>query len=85
MLKAWIPLTPTHDLVTQVYVAAGFSGHGFKFAPALGEVMACLALPGACRALRLAAARAGNGYRPLLPGAFCPEGRQQQGGAEARV
>lgn len=25
-------------------MAAGFSGHGFKFAPALGEVIACLAL-----------------------------------------
>ncbi len=28
----------------QVYVAAGFSGHGFKFGPALGEIMASLAL-----------------------------------------
>lgn len=28
----------------QVYVAAGFSGHGFKFGSALGEIMACLAL-----------------------------------------
>lgn len=29
---------------SQVYVAAGFSGHGFKFGSALGEILACLAL-----------------------------------------
>jgi glycine/D-amino acid oxidase-like deaminating enzyme len=27
-----------------VYVAAGFSGHGYKFGSALGEIMASLAL-----------------------------------------
>lgn len=27
-----------------MYVAAGFSGHGYKFGSALGEIMACLAL-----------------------------------------
>ena len=29
-----------------VAVAAGFSGHGFKFAPVIGEVLADLALAG---------------------------------------
>jgi glycine/D-amino acid oxidase-like deaminating enzyme len=41
---------PAHDpptiflLALQVYVAAGFSGHGYKFGSALGEIMASLAL-----------------------------------------
>lgn len=39
--------TPDHDFVLDrrgpVVVAAGFSGHGFKFAPALGRVLADLA------------------------------------------
>ncbi|MDQ0374782.1 N-methyl-L-tryptophan oxidase [Cellulomonas humilata] len=39
--------TPDHDFVLdrrgRVVVAAGFSGHGFKFAPALGRVLADLA------------------------------------------
>jgi len=34
---------PGHDRVT---VACGFSGHGFKFASVIGEVMADLALDG---------------------------------------
>ena len=29
-------------------MAAGFSGHGFKFAPVIGEVMADLAMEGGC-------------------------------------
>jgi glycine/D-amino acid oxidase-like deaminating enzyme len=32
---------PGHD---NVYVAAGFSGHGFKFAAGIGEIMADLAV-----------------------------------------
>ena len=35
-----IDLHPEHP---QVVVAAGFSGHGFKFAPVVGEVLADLA------------------------------------------
>lgn len=35
---------PRHDNVS---VAAGFSGHGFKFAPVVGEILADLALGGA--------------------------------------
>lgn len=34
---------PDHD---NVFFAAGFSGHGFKFAPLIGEIMADLALDG---------------------------------------
>jgi sarcosine oxidase len=36
----------THPLYPQVSVACGFSGHGFKFAPVVGEVLADLALTG---------------------------------------
>lgn len=46
-------LTPDHHFVvgphpdhSQVTIACGFSGHGFKFAPVLGEVLADLALEG---------------------------------------
>lgn len=35
---------PNHDLVT---IAAGFSGHGFKFVPLVGEILADLATEGA--------------------------------------
>lgn len=38
-----------HPLHPQVSVACGFSGHGFKFASAVGEVMADLAETGATR------------------------------------
>ena len=34
---------PDHD---NAFFAAGFSGHGFKFAPLIGEIMADLALAG---------------------------------------
>ena len=37
---------PGHATVT---VAAGFSGHGFKFAPVVGEILADLALDGSTR------------------------------------
>lgn len=38
---------PAHD---NVFVAAGFSGHGFKFAPVVGEALADLAMTGATKA-----------------------------------
>jgi sarcosine oxidase len=37
---------PAHDAVT---VACGFSGHGFKFVPVVGEILADLATAGATR------------------------------------
>lgn len=54
------------DRVGDVVVAAGFSGHGFKFTPVYGELLADLALgcsPSPER-LRLAAAAAGAKRRP---------------------
>lgn len=46
-------LTPDHHFIVgphpdhpQVSIACGFSGHGFKFAPVIGEVLADLALDG---------------------------------------
>ncbi len=49
-------VTPDHHFVIDVHpalprvsVACGFSGHGFKFAPAVGEVLADLAEHGATR------------------------------------
>jgi sarcosine oxidase len=47
--------TPTHDFVIDragpLVVAAGFSGHGFKFVPLVGRLLADLALDrtGPCR------------------------------------
>jgi sarcosine oxidase len=38
-----------HPHVQNVYIAAGFSGHGFKFASVVGEVMTDLALDGAAK------------------------------------
>jgi sarcosine oxidase len=48
--------TPDHHFVVavhpeypQVTVACGFSGHGFKFTPVIGEILADLAIDGATR------------------------------------
>jgi monomeric sarcosine oxidase len=38
-----------HPGLPQVVVACGFSGHGFKFVPVVGEILADLALDGATR------------------------------------
>lgn len=38
-----------HPLHPHVVVACGFSGHGFKFTPVMGEILADLALDGATR------------------------------------
>ena len=55
-LAALSPTTPDQDFVIgrhpehpNVTVACGFSGHGFKFVPVVGEVLADLALEGATR------------------------------------
>jgi sarcosine oxidase len=39
----------THPALPQVSIAAGFSGHGFKFCSVIGEIMADLALEGGTR------------------------------------
>jgi sarcosine oxidase len=58
-------VTPDHDFIVdrhpawpQVAIGAGFSGHGFKFAPAIGEALVDLALDPAAKPLpRLAMPR----------------------------
>ena len=42
-------LISRHPDIEQVAVAAGFSGHGFKFAPVVGEILADLAESGATK------------------------------------
>jgi glycine/D-amino acid oxidase-like deaminating enzyme len=50
-----------------VAIACGFSGHGFKFAPVVGEILADLALRGRTRhdISRFSAARFAGVRRPL--------------------
>jgi sarcosine oxidase len=38
-----------HPEFPEVSIAAGFSGHGFKFCSVVGEIMAALALDGGCK------------------------------------
>jgi len=55
--KDWTPISCTYtstpnddfvlDTVDDLVMAAGFSGHGFKFAPLVGQLLADLALDGA--------------------------------------
>ena len=54
--ECWYTLTPDQDFVVgahphhpRVLLACGFSGHGFKFTPVLGEALADLALEGVTR------------------------------------
>lgn len=42
-----------HPAFPQVSIAAGFSGHGFKFCSVVGEIMADLALEGGSKAFKL--------------------------------
>ena len=42
-----------HPQFPQVSIAAGFSGHGFKFCPVVGEIMADLALDGGSKSFDL--------------------------------
>jgi sarcosine oxidase len=57
--------TPDEDFVVDVagpiVVATGFSGHGFKFAPVIGELLADLALSGGPAPARFAASRSSAG------------------------
>ncbi len=54
--ECWYTLTPDEDFVVgphplspRVLLACGFSGHGFKFTPVLGEALADLVADGASR------------------------------------
>lgn len=49
-----------HPTLPQVIFAAGFSGHGFKFAPAIGEHLVALALDGVSPYPRFSASRFGG-------------------------
>jgi sarcosine oxidase len=49
-----------HPEFPQVSIAAGFSGHGYKFACVVGEIMADLALEGACTKWDLSLFRLGR-------------------------
>jgi sarcosine oxidase len=49
-----------HPEFTQVSIAAGFSGHGFKFAPVIGEIMADFAIDGGCSRWDLESFRLGR-------------------------
>lgn len=42
MTPDWQPILGAIDEIPGLYVAAGFSGHGFKLSPALGEVLAAV-------------------------------------------
>jgi len=53
-----IDLHPRHP---NVVIAAGFSGHGFKFCPVIGEILADLACDGRTR----------HGISLFAPGRFC--------------
>ncbi len=46
-------LLDLHPEFPQVSIATGFSGHGFKFATVIGEIMADFAMEGGCRRLDL--------------------------------
>jgi sarcosine oxidase len=60
-----VGLHPACELVS---VACGFSGHGFKFSPVIGEILADLAESGAT----------GHPIGPLSPLRFGPTGAQAQ-------
>ena len=54
--ECWYTLTPdenfvigAHPVSDRVLLACGFSGHGFKFTPVVGEVLADLVVDGATR------------------------------------
>jgi sarcosine oxidase len=78
-----------HPLYPQVSFAAGFSGHGFKFASVIGEVMADLAERGSSRhnielfRLDRFTGQAGRERRPLLP-ARLPGAAHPAGPADKR-
>jgi sarcosine oxidase len=55
----------THPGFPQVSVASGFSGHGFKFASVVGEILADLATTG--RTVQPIGMFAATRFRPLPP------------------
>jgi glycine/D-amino acid oxidase-like deaminating enzyme len=49
----WYPILGKCEAVRGLYLCAGFSGHGFKIGPAIGEVMAEEIVDGQCRTVDL--------------------------------
>jgi sarcosine oxidase subunit beta len=49
----WYPILGKSETVRGFYLCAGFSGHGFKIGPAIGEVMAEEIMHGQCRTVDL--------------------------------
>lgn len=45
----WMPVLDRLPAAGRLFCAAGFSGHGFKLAPAVGVIMSGLVLDGECR------------------------------------
>jgi sarcosine oxidase subunit beta len=56
----WHPIIDRCPGLEGLYVAAGFSGHGFKMAPVVGCLTAELVLDGACRTLDIKPLRLGR-------------------------
>ncbi len=44
----WMPILDRHSDVPGYFICTGMSGHGFKLAPAVGEMMAELIMTGSC-------------------------------------
>ncbi len=44
----WMPILDRYPEVPGYYICTGMSGHGFKLAPAVGEMMAELIMTGSC-------------------------------------
>lgn len=89
--------TPDHDFVLDrrgpLVLGAGFSGHGFKFAPAVGRVLADLAgadderstAPARFALARFAASTAPPSAAPSAGAPAAPDAAPRRGAAPARV
>ena len=44
----WMPILDRHPEMSGYYICTGMSGHGFKLAPVVGEMMAELIMTGSC-------------------------------------
>ncbi len=84
-------MTPDGDFIIDrlpgapnVVVASPCSGHGFKFAPVIGEIVADLATEGATRTTSRASGSAGSARRcaphrrPLAQAKAAPQGRSRR-------
>jgi glycine/D-amino acid oxidase-like deaminating enzyme len=56
----WHPILDKISSVEGAYCAAGFSGHGFKMSPAVGQIVSELVVDGAARSFNIRPLRAGR-------------------------